>query len=137
MSTEKKVMVNDVLPPGEPTLRVTARPSDANPGGDLFGGWVMSEIDIAGAIPAVRRAKGPVVTVAVQSVRFLRPLLVHDVASFYTKLVKEGHTSMTVDIEVYVQRFWMGEDVILKVADATFVYVAVSKPGIKRDLPPM
>ena len=126
---------NVTLPKDEPTLRVTARPSDANPGGDLFGGWIMSEIDIAGAIPAVHRAKGPVVTVAVHAIRFLKPLQVHDVVSFYAKLLEEGTTSMTVGIDVYAQRFWMGEDVVLKVADATFVYVAVSKPGVKRVLP--
>lgn len=124
------------LPEGDPTLRVTTRPNDANPGGDLFGGWVMAEMDIAGAITAVRRAKGPVVTVAVQEIRFLKPLYVHDVASFYTELVAEGHTSVTVKIDVYVERFWQGENIIVKVADATFVYVAVVKPGEKRLLPP-
>ena len=124
------------LPKEIPTLRVTARPNDANPGGDLFGGWIMSEIDIAGAIVAVLRAKGPVVTAAAKEIRFLRPVHVHDVASFYAKLITEGTSSMTVSVEVYVQRFWNGEDLVYKVADAVLVYVAIEKPGIKRSLPP-
>ncbi len=125
------------LPAEPPTLRVTARPSDANPGGDLFGGWIMSEMDIAGAIPAVQRAKGSVVTVAIKELRFLAPLHVHDVVSLYATLVAEGMTSMTVKIDAYAQRFWEGEDITLKVGDATFVYVAVVKPGVKRVLPPI
>ena len=125
-----------MLPTCQPTLRVTARPSDANPGGDLFGGWIMSELDIAGAIAAVIRAKGPVVTVAAREIRFLKPLHVHDVVNFYARLIAEGTTSMTVTVDVYVQRFWEGEDLVYKVADATLVYVAVVEPGVKRLLPP-
>ncbi|MCD6048162.1 MAG: xerD [Gammaproteobacteria bacterium] len=125
------------LPDGQPVQRVTARPNEANPGGDLFGGWIMSEIDISGAIVAVQRAKGPVVTVAVQSLTFLAPVFVYDVLSFYGTLVSTGTTSLTVKIEVFAERFWKGESLVLKVSDATLVYVAVESPGVKRALPPV
>lgn len=124
------------LPTEEPVQRVTARPNEANPGGDLFGGWIMSEIDISGAIVAVRRAKGSVVTVAVESLRFIAPVFVYDLLSFYGKLVSTGTTSMTIQVDVYAERFWKGAPAILKVADATLIYVAVERPGIKRVLPP-
>lgn len=122
------------LPKGvDPALRVTTRPDDANPNGDIFGGWLMSQIDIAGVVAACIRARGDVVTVAVKELRFIRPLLVYDLASFYAKVVAVGRTSVTVEVEVYTQRLHgsSGEPAI-KVSDATLVYVAVSEPGKPR-----
>lgn len=126
--------INNLL---EPTLRVKTRPNDANKGGDIFGGWLMSQIDIAGAIAAAQRAKGPVVTVAVKELKFLQPLFIYDIASFYTKVTAVGKTSVTIEVEVYAERYQ--EEVCLashvKVSEARLVYVAVSKPGEKRLIP--
>jgi acyl-CoA thioesterase YciA len=120
-----------------PTLRVKTRPNDANKGGDIFGGWLMSQIDIAGAIAAARRAKGPVVTVAVKNLTFIKPLYIYDIASFYTKVTGVGSSSVTIEVTVYAERYKEGETELseIKVSDATLVYVAVSKPGQKRLIP--
>ncbi len=94
-----------VLPAGkEPTLRVVPMPADSNSSGDIFGGWVMSQVDIAGSIPAIRLARGRVATVAVNSFVFRQPVMVGDVVSFYAEVVKIGRTSITVSVEVYAQR---------------------------------
>lgn len=120
----------------EPTLRLTTRPNDANKSGDIFGGWLMSQIDIAGALKASERAKGAVVTVAVKQLHFIKPLYIYDVVSFYTTISKVGRTSITIDIEVYAQRRQLnGEMSVEKVSDAILVYVAVSEPGKPRELP--
>jgi len=119
----------------QPTLRITTRPNDANRSGDIFGGWLMSQIDIAGAIAAVEVAKGSVVTVAVKELQFIRPLYIYDVVSFYTKVIKTGKTSVTIFIEVYAQRNYGDEGKIEKISEATLVYVAVSAPGVPRELP--
>lgn len=121
----------------DPTLRVKTRPNDANKSGDIFGGWLMSQIDIAGAIAAARRSKGPVVTRSVKELNFLQPLFIYDIASFYTEVIQVGNTSMTVKIEVFAERYREGETELdeIKVSDAILVYVAVSKPGEKRLIP--
>lgn len=120
-----------------PILRVKTRPNDANKAGDIFGGWLMSQIDIAGAIVAADRANGPVVTRSVKELNFLQPLFIYDIASFYAEVIQVGNTSMTVKIEVYAQRYNEGgtPPTEIKVSDATLVYVAVSKPGEKRLIP--
>src|SRR5512146_3039006 len=93
------------LPRGrEPMLRVVPMPADANPTGDIFGGWIMSQVDIAGAIPALRLAKGRVATVAVNSFVFRQPVLIGDIVSFYAEVARVGRTSITVNVEVYAQR---------------------------------
>jgi len=121
------------------TLRVKTRPNDANQSGDIFGGWLMSQIDIAGAIAASRCAKGLVVTVAVKELQFIKPLYIYDIASFYTKVVRVGKTSIVVEVEVYAERYHYEqnetEPPCVKVSSATLVYVAVSKPGQKRQIP--
>ena len=108
----------------EPTLRVVPMPADANFTGDIFGGWVMSHVDIAGSIPATRRARGRVATIAVNSFVFRQPVLVGDVVSFYAEVVKVGRTSITVNVEVYAQRNPVKEECV-KVTEATLTYVAV------------
>src|SRR6186997_2052803 len=116
-----------VLPAGkEPTLRVVPMPADSNSSGDIFGGWVMSQVDIAGAIPAIRLSHGRVATVAVQSFVFKQPILVGDLVSLYADVVKVGRTSITVSVEVYAQRHRLGEECV-KVTEATLTYVAVDK----------
>ena len=115
----------DRLPPGrEPVLRVVPMPADSNYAGDIFGGWIMSQVDIAGSIAAIRMARGRVATVAVNSFVFKKPVFVGDLVSFYGKVVKIGRTSITVDVEVYAQRRPLG-DTCVKVTEATLTYVAV------------
>lgn len=123
-----------VLPSREPTLRVVAMPSDANYVGDIFGGWLMGQVDLAGSIPALHRAKGRVATVAVNSFVFKQPVFVGDVVSFYAEIVKVGRTSITVDVAVYSQRD-PARPTCVKVTEATLTYVAVSEDRKPRVLP--
>ena len=118
----------------QPVLRIKTRPNDANAAGDIFGGWLMSEIDIAGAIIAGKQAQGPVVTVAVEKLTFLKPLFIYDLVSFYGEVTRVGKTSVTVELEVFAERYGKPGE-IFKVSDAKLIYVAVSKPGTKRELP--
>ena len=120
------------LPAGkDPTLRVVPMPADANSSGDIFGGWVMSQVDIAGSIPAIKLARGRVATVAVNSFVFKQPVLVGDLVSFYAEVVKVGRTSITVGVEVYAQRNPQ-EEICVKVTEATLTYVAVDREGRPR-----
>ena len=109
----------------QPAVRVMPMPSDANVHGDVFGGWIMSQVDIAGSIPAVVRANGRVATIAVNSFVFKQPVYVGDLVSFYANVVKTGRTSITVDVEVYAQRGRAGKKDIVKVTEAQLTYVAV------------
>ena len=124
------------LPPArEPVLRVVPMPADANSTGDIFGGWIMSQVDIAGSIPALRLARGKVATVAVNSFVFRQPVLIGDLVSFYAKVVKVGRTSITVDVEVYAQR-GLPEEITVKVTEATLTYVAVDRDRKPRPVKP-
>jgi acyl-CoA thioesterase YciA len=115
------------LPQGkDPTLRLVPMPADANQSGDIFGGWIMAQVDIAGSIPALRLAKGRVATVAVNSFQFKQPVFVGDLVSFYAEVVRVGRTSITVNVEVYAQRKPEREEVV-KVTEATLTYVAVGE----------
>lgn len=114
-----------VLPQGkEPTLRVIPLPADANHTGDIFGGWIMAQVDLAGSVPATRLARGRVATVAVNSFVFKKPVFVGDLVSFYAEVVRVGRTSITVNVEVYAQRRPEREECV-KVTEATLTYVAV------------
>ncbi|TXL68905.1 acyl-CoA thioesterase [Zeimonas arvi] len=124
------------LPEGRmPVLRVMPMPADANVHGDVFGGWIMSQVDIAGSLPAVRRANGRVATVAVNSFVFKQPVFVGDLLSFYADVVKVGRTSITVFVEVYAQRNRLVDEVV-KVTEATLTYVATDEDRQPRPLPP-
>ncbi|HQR04315.1 MAG: acyl-CoA thioesterase [Proteobacteria bacterium] len=125
---------NLVLPDEIPALRVFPQVKDTNPNGDIFGGWVMSQADLAGALCAHRLAGGRVVTVAVNTFLFKQPISVGDVVSFYSRPVRVGRTSITVDVQVYAER---GEalDQVVKVTEATLTFVAVHPDGCKRELP--
>jgi acyl-CoA thioesterase YciA len=114
------------LPDGMPTLRVMPMPADANIHGDVFGGWIMSQVDIAGAIPAVRRANGRVGTVAVNSFLFKQPVFVGDLLSFFARIIKTGTTSVTVTVEVYAERNRLQAEIV-KVTEATLTYVKVGE----------
>jgi acyl-CoA thioesterase YciA len=126
---------NAKLPDQEPTLRVVPMPADANQHGDIFGGWVMSQVDIAGGVAAARRARGRVATVAVNSFTFKQPVLIGDLVSFYSTIRRIGRTSITVDVEVYAQR--NPRDLIcVKVTEASLTYVATDADRRPRELPP-
>jgi len=118
----------------EPQLRLPAAAAPTNGGGDIFGGWIMAQVDIAGSIPAVRRARGRVVTVAVESMHFRKPVQRGDMVSIYAQIAQVGRSSMTVDVEVRVERNPV-EPETLVVADARLVYVAVDADGRPRALP--
>jgi acyl-CoA thioesterase YciA len=125
------------LPDEQPALRVMARPADANINGDVFGGWIMAEVDIAGGIAARRRAGGRVTTVAVTSFSFKVPVAVGDVVSFYSRILSCGRTSITVDVEVFAERHDPGSGPrVVRVTEAQLVYVAIDDEGRKRELPP-
>ncbi len=124
------------LPETMPTLRVMPMPADANVHGDVFGGWIMAQVDIAGALPAVRRANGRVGTVAVNSFVFKQPVFVGDLLSFYAKIIKTGTTSITVNVEVFAERNRLQAEVV-KVTEATLTYVAVGEDRKPRQLPPL
>ncbi|MBI5922490.1 MAG: acyl-CoA thioesterase [Betaproteobacteria bacterium] len=121
------------LPDQEPVLRVVPMPSDMNPSGDIFGGWVMAQVDIAGSIPALRLARGRIATVAVNSFLFKQPISVGDLVSFYAEVVRVGKTSITVDVQVYAERN-PANPFIVRVTEALLTYVALNKDGSKRQL---
>ena len=122
------------MPGREPVLRVMPMPADMNGNGDIFGGWVMAQCDIAAAIPALRLARGRIATVAVNSFLFKQPISVGDVVSFYADIAKIGRTSITVDVQVFAERN-PANPVVVKVTEAQFTYVAIDDDGNKRELP--
>jgi acyl-CoA thioesterase YciA len=120
-------------PRGELTVRVIAMPSDTNANGDIFGGWVLSQMDAAGGIRGVERAQGRVVTVKVDTLTFIRPVKVGDVLCVYTDVEGIGRTSMKIHIEAWARRFLTATRE--KVTDATFTFVAVDDDGRPRPIP--
>jgi acyl-CoA thioesterase YciA len=127
-------MTTSTLPKKKCTLRMVPQPSDANIYGDVFGGWIMAQVDIAGSIPASRRANGRVATIAVNSFVFKEPVFVGDLLSFYADFVKTGNTSVTISVEVFAQRM-MRADETVKVTEATLTYVATGDDRRPRQLP--
>lgn len=123
-----------LLPTRMPQLRVMPMPADANIHGDVFGGWIMAQVDIAGAISATRRANGRVATIAVNSFLFKQPVFVGDLLSFYADVIKVGRTSITISVEVYAQRNRMEADTV-KVTEATLTYVATDDNRKPRVIP--
>ena len=113
--------------------KTVAMPADTNPNGDIFGGWLLSEMDIAGAILARKVAKGRVVTVAIEGMKFLLPVKVGDTVTCYGKLEKLGKTSITVKLRV-TSESWREKD-IKEVTNGKFVYVAINEAGKPRKLP--
>ena len=124
------------LPDDQPVLRVMPMPADSNVHGDVFGGWIMAQLDIAGAVPAARRADGRVATVAVNAIVFRQPVFVGDLLSFYARIVKTGTTSVTVEVDVYAQRQRLDAEIV-KVTEATLTYVATDDARRSRPLPPL
>ena len=122
-------------PKGELVIRTIAMPRDTNPSGDIFGGWIMSQMDLGSGILALKTAKSRVVTVAIEGMSFLQPVRVGDRVACYAHVEKVGRTSMKIPVEVWVERYMTGEQV--RVTEAVFIYVALGADGrptpIKRD----
>lgn len=120
-------------PRGEITLQTIAMPADANANGDIFGGWLMSQMDLGASVQARRRSAGRVATVAVDAMQFLKPVQIGDVVSIHTVIEKEGRSSMRINVEVWVTR--LPENNVTKVTEADFVFVAIDDHGQSRPLP--
>ena len=128
-------MADDALPQHkQPALRVMPMPADANQNGDIFGGWIMAQVDIAGGTVAGRTARGRVATVAVKEFVFKQPVQIGDLLSFYVDLVRIGNTSITVNVEVFAERRPTDPHVV-KVTEATLTYVAIDRDGRPRPVP--
>jgi acyl-CoA thioesterase YciA len=124
-----------LAPEGELTLQTVTFPADTNASGDIFGGWVLSQMDIAAGTTAAQRAKGRSATVAINEMRFHAPVHVGDLFTVYTHIVKTGKTSITIHVESWVKRQRTGER--LMVTEADFTFVAIEASGVKRALPPI
>lgn len=118
----------------QPVIRVVAMPADTNPSGHIFGGWIMSQMDIAGGVLASEYAAGRVATVAVTSMEFHKPVFVGDVVSCFAGIEKTGNTSITVKVEVFAQRRRVERMECVKVTEAVIVYVALDRSGNPRPL---
>ena len=124
----------ETLPTGQPATRVTTMPADANPYGDIFGGWLMAQMDMAAGLVAARRSTGRAVTIAVEGMIFHRPVFVGDEVSVFADLVKVGNTSMTIAVEAWRRARHSEES--YKVTEARFVFVAVDDQRKPRKVPP-
>jgi acyl-CoA thioesterase YciA len=134
-STPSPEPASETIPPGlEPASRAIAMPADANPSGDIFGGWLLSQMDLAGSTVATRRAKGRVVTVAITGMSFNHPVFVGDEVSCYAQIVSIGRTSISMKIQSWVRR-GIGDGAI-KVTEGLFTYVAVGGDRRPRPVPP-
>jgi acyl-CoA thioesterase YciA len=123
------------LPHGkQPALRVVPMPADSNQNGDIFGGWIMAQVDIAGGTIAGRLARGRVATVAVKEFVFKEPVQIGDLLSFYADVVRVGTTSITVDVQVWAERR-PSDPTVVKVTEATLTYVAIDAQGRPRPVP--
>ncbi len=120
-------------PTGQLTMRVPAMPADANAAGDVFGGWVMAQMDLAAGIRSGERSTGRVVTAAINALSFKLPVKIGDTLELYTNVMKVGRSSMTIEVEAWAQRYLTHEKV--KVTDADFVMVAVDENGNPRTVP--
>jgi acyl-CoA thioesterase YciA len=125
--------VSEKKPEGRLTTRTLAMPSDTNPAGDIFGGWVLSQMDIAAGICAGQRAQSRVVTVALESMSFIRPVKVGDILGLYTSVTHIGNTSMTIHVEAWVRRDRIGTRE--KVTEGNFKFVALNDSGSLKEIP--
>lgn len=117
-----------------PTLRTFAMPKDANTNGDVFGGWVLSQMDVAGAVVAMRRARGRVATVGIEAMKFHQPVLIGDEVLCWARLARVGRTSIRVEIETWARRVDTGD--ARRVTEGVFTYVAIGEDRRPRPVPP-
>ncbi|WP_454914887.1 acyl-CoA thioesterase [Xanthobacter sediminis] len=122
------------MPDGIPVIRTIAMPADTNPNGDIFGGWLMSQMDLAAGNVAARRSRGRAATVAVEAISFISPVLVGDEVSLFAQLEREGRTSMRITVEAW--RRARASEETTKVTEALFTFVAIDEAGRPRPLPP-
>ena len=134
MSETQGLPATEEDPIGELALRTLAMPADTNPSGDIFGGWLMGQMDIAGGIAAGSRAGGRVATVAVDGFTFHKPVHVDDVVCCYTKILRTGRTSVTIRVQAWTLRRHQA-DVRIKVTEGNFTFVALDENGNKRLVP--
>lgn len=127
-------MTGTIAPKGELTLRTLAMPADANAAGDIFGGWVMAQMDLACGIRAAERARGRVVTAAVKEMSFAKPMKVGDTLAIHIDIVKVGRTSMVLAVEAWAQRYL--SDIMERVTHADFIMVALDAEGRPTPIPP-
>lgn len=125
--------MNESEPTGDPTIRTLAMPADLNPSGDVFGGWLVSQMDIAGGVAAAMRAQGRTVTVAIDAMVFHRPMHLGDLLSCYCTLTRVGHTSLAYRIEAWARRRATGHSE--KITEGQFTYVALGSDGRPRPVP--
>ena len=118
----------------QPAVRTLAMPADTNPSGDIFGGWLLAQMDIAAGMTAFTRARGRVATVAVDAMTFHQPVLVGDIVSCYAEVVRVGRSSMTLQVEAWARRGQTGEEI--KVTEAKFTCVAIDENRRPRPVPP-
>jgi acyl-CoA thioesterase YciA len=123
----------DSPPAVAPALRTLAMPADANPNGDIFGGWVLAQMDLAGSVPATERAQGRIATVAMDAVRFHKPVFIGDLVSMYAWIDRVGASSITVKVETWATR--RNDATRVRVTEGTLVYVAIDANGQKRRVP--
>ncbi len=119
---------------GQPALRTIAMPADANPNGDIFGGWLLSQMDLAGSVVAYERAGGRIATVAIDAMSFRQPVFIGDLVSCYATVIRVGTSSIQVKVETYVRRRESGDRVL--VTDGLFTFVAIDRQGKPRPVPP-
>lgn len=132
-SRESATTVAQKPPVGMPAVRTLAMPADTNPAGDIFGGWLLAQMDVAGGIVAYERAGGRVATIAIDAMAFHAPVNVGDVVSCYAEVIRAGRTSLSVQVETWVQRARTGTPT--RVTEGRFTYVAIGPDGKKRPLP--
>lgn len=118
----------------ELVLKVIPMPGDCNANGDIFGGWVMAQVDMAGSVVPARYTQGRMATVAVDNFVFKQPVRVGDILSFFSKVVRIGRTSVTVKVEVYAERYF-AQGTYAKVTEALLTYVAIDEQGRPREIP--
>jgi acyl-CoA thioesterase YciA len=119
----------------ELVLKVIPMPADSNANGDIFGGWVMAQVDLAGSVLPARHTRGRMATVAVKEFIFKQPVRVGDILSFYSEVTRIGRTSVTVKVEVFAERF-QSQGQYVKVTEASLTYVAIDEAGRPRPIPP-
>ncbi len=133
-------MSAETPPQRAPELRTIAMPADTNASGDIFGGWLLAQMDLAGGSYAIQAARGRVATVAIEAMSFHRPVLVGDLVSCYCSVHRRGNTSLAVHVEIWARRrMRVGEQeeaAHIKVTEGVFTFVALNEDGSKRALPP-